>query len=769
MARRMGEDPDKERGTGKVTIPARDRPHIGAGPERKLHPPPVRKGWVVRSDLIRVLDQTPAKLLLIAAPAGYGKTALLVQWCSLSSDGRSFARVSLDRDDNEPVVLWRRIIQALQLACPAFGDDDVLLESVRGQYPDVTATLLPGLVNELAHLPAPVAIVLDNYDLIQEPVFHEQLEFLLDHLPSQAQIVLSSRADPPLPLARLRAGGDLTEIRMRDLRFTPDEANALIHATSAVELGEHDLRVLLERTEGWPGGLYLAALSLRGRPDPGIFVRQFTGGHRSIGDFLAKEVINRQPGSIREFLVHTAVLSRLTAQLCDAVTGKAHAREILGVLEHENVFLVPLDDRREWYRYHHLFAQALLSQLSETEPDLVPVLHQRASAWHRQWGSADMAVSHAMAAGDVDAAVTLIAEHWWTFVDTGRIMTVQAWLNALGDGQIAASPLAAHCATWVAALSGQREYVRRWLPVVEAGEHHGPLPDGMPSLQFSAALLKGAFGFWGLGQMRQSAARATELEDDVTSPWFGAARTAFGGMFYFSGELTDSKRQLEQALLSEPASSVVRLVASAILCLVAVEEGRLSQAQALAEAARDLLTGPAHGLTTAPQGSFADLASGAVYAAQGRLEEARNMLEKALQSRRRWPGINPWATVENLLRLAPVLQDLGNKPRAAALLAEAREVLASFPDGARVQLDRLERLERRLERPGPTGAAAKRLTPREEVVLRLLRGTLSLREIAQELYVSTNTVKSHTRAIYRKLGASDRQDAIVRSRELGIL
>jgi DNA-binding CsgD family transcriptional regulator len=176
-----------------------------------------------------------------------------------------------------------------------------------------------------------------------------------------------------------------------------------------------------------------------------------------------------------------------------------------------------------------------------------------------------------------------------------------------------------------------------------------------------------------------------------------------------------------------------------------------------------------HGLTTAPQSSFADLASGAVYAAQGRLEEARNVLERALQSRRRWPGINPWATLENLLRLAPVLQDLGNKPRAATLLAEAREVLASFPDGARVQLDRLERLERRLERPGPAGAAAKRLTPREEVVLRLLRGTLSLREIAQELYVSTNTVKSHTRAIYRKLGVSGRPDAIVRSRELGIL
>lgn len=736
--------------------------------EPKLHPPPLRREWVERRELIRHLDMSAARLVLIDAPAGYGKTTLLAQWCSLAASDRSFAWISLDADDNDPITLWRLVIHAVNRACPTPGFES-LLRSAQGQFPDVTGVILPGLVNELASLPEPITIAFDDYDLITEPGCHEQLEFLLSHLTQQAQIALTARADPPLRLARLRARGDLTEIGIPDLRLTPAEAGSLLRTLSDVELSPHATAELVERTEGWPTGIYLAALSLRGLPDPSDFVQRFTGSNRYVWDFLAEEVINRQPEDIRGFLRHTSILGRLTARLCDAVTELSTSREMLGVLDTGNLFLIPLDDRRKWFRYHHLFAQMLRSQLAETEPDLVPVLHRRASQWHRQWGSADEAISHALAAGDEDAAVGLIAQHWPAYVDSGRIALLSSWFRQLGDARISANPLAAHCAAWSAALNGEPESARRWLPVIEAGQSPEPLPDGMRSLQFSAALLMGTFGFTGLRHMRDAAAHAVELEEDPASPWYSLARVSFGASLYFLGDHAAAKDMLERALVHESPISRVRLLAYAFLCIVALEQGRPRQAQVLAHAARDIEANETYGLAGAPQGSYAAMALGAVLASQGRPAEARAEFERALRARRRLPGLSPWVTLEILLWLAPVLQDLGDTAGAGAMLAEARAVLTAFPEGADAQLDRLERLERRLDAQGQAVPAAGQLTSREEAVLRSLRGSLSLREIGEELYISPNTIKSHTRAIYRKLGVSSRHDAIRRAQERGIL
>jgi LuxR family maltose regulon positive regulatory protein len=389
--------------TGRRGLRAVPAPGSGMLPdlpmETKLHAPSLRKEWVARAELISVLAATAAKLVLIEAPAGFGKTILAAQWRASVLEDRPFAWVSLDRGDDDPGRLWRHVVHSLIRACPGLNGDEVL-RAARVPIPDITGTVIPLLVRELAALRAPVVLVLDDYQLIRERSCHEQVAFLLLNLPPSAEIVLITRTEPPFPLARLRAAGEMVEIRMPDLRLEPTEAAALVHNVSGFELAEPDLAVLLERTEGWPAGLYLAALSLRGHPSPSAFIRQFTGDNRFIVDFLAEEVLTQQPSDIRQFLARTAVLDRFCAPLCDAVTGSANATAVLDVLERENLFLVPLDDNRQWYRYHHLFAQLLRGQLARTEPDIVPSLYERASAWHRESGSTNEPIGYTLAAGD---------------------------------------------------------------------------------------------------------------------------------------------------------------------------------------------------------------------------------------------------------------------------------------------------------------------------------------------------------------------------------
>ena len=733
--------------------------------ETKLHAPSLRKEWVERRALISVLAATAAKLVLIEAPAGFGKTILAAQWRASPSEERRFAWVSLDRGDDDPGRLWWYIAHALQRACPGLSVDEVL-RALRVPVPDITGTVIPLLVHELATFQAPVVLVLDDYQLIKEASRHEQTAFLLLHLPPSVEIALVTRTDPPLPLARLRAAGEMVEIRMPELRLEPSEAAELVHNVSGLELAAPDLDVLLERTEGWPAGLGLAALSLRGHPSPSAFIGQFTGDNRFIVDFLAEEVLSRQPSNIRQFLARTAVLDRLCTPLCDAVTGSANAAQAIDVLERENLFLVPLDDNRQWYRYHHLFAQVLRGQLARTEPGIAPTLYERASAWHRESGSTDEAIGYALAAGDVAGAVDLIARHWLGYVDSGRAATVRGWLRSLGDDQIAAHALAAHSAAWVAALSGEQESVRRLLPIIMAGEHDGPLPDGMRSLNFSAALLGGTFGFDGIRAMRESAARAVELEHDPKSPWYALAQTALGFSLFLSGE-PGAAEPLRKAVGSEVSIPLARTIALSAASLVATEEGRIVQAGELASAA--LRLSDDGDLSHTPQDSLAHTAAGAVHALEGRFGEARTEFERSLRSRRVWPGLSPWITLETLLRQASLLLDIGDRAEAVGLLDEARTILTSLPDGAEAQLSRVERLEQRITtRQSRVMSPSDALTEREVAVLRLLAGTLSLREIGQEMHLSQNTIKTHTRAIYRKLGVSTRHAAVEKGREIGV-
>ncbi|MBO0817627.1 MAG: helix-turn-helix transcriptional regulator, partial [Actinobacteria bacterium] len=569
--------------------------------ERKLHPPHRREDWVPRPELTRYLDSCQARLILVDAPAGYGKTTLLAQWRAASAPARRFGWVSLDAGDNDPQRLWRHVACALQQALPGLDGTD-LPGPPGGWDADNSGSLIPRLANALAAVAEPVVLVLDDYHLITEQRCHQQLEWLLQQLSPPASIALSTRADPPLPLGRLRVAGELAEIRMPGLRFTVAEAASLIDAAAGHRPGHRDLADLVEQAEGWPAGLYLAALSLRDEPDPAAFIRRFTGSNRFIADYLTEEVLARQPPEVRRFLLRTSVLGRFTAPLCDAVTGTGDAAELIETLERQNLFVVPLDDQRQWFRYHHLFGQLLLSLLARAEPATVPALHQRASDWFRAHTDPAEAIEHALAAGNTGGAVELIARHWYSLADTGRAPAVRGWLRALGDDGIGASPLAAHCAAWMAAIAGERQTVSRWLPVIEAGGMQGPLPDGMRSLGSSAALLEATFGFTGLTPMRKAAARAVELENDPATPWYALARATLGTALYFSGEFTAAIRYLDEALASEPQLAHIRLLALAVRSLTALEQGLLGEARQAADAARDLNTTPAAGPGDGPPG-----------------------------------------------------------------------------------------------------------------------------------------------------------------------
>jgi LuxR family maltose regulon positive regulatory protein len=738
---------------------------LGLPLEAKLHPPVRHPEWADRRDLVRRLAGCRGRLVLIEAPAGYGKTVLAAQWHASPLEDRPFAWVSLDSGDNDPVRLWRHLTWALQRASPELNLAGAA-EALRARAPDIAGGILPVLANELARLPAQVILLLDGYDSVSEPACQEQVGFLLGHVQQSLQLAITTRTDPALPLARLRVAGDIAEIGTAELRLARGEADSVVRVVAHLGLHERDLAGLLDRTEGWPAGVYLAALSLTDHPSPSAIPRRFTGSNRYIADFLTEEVLSGQPGPIQQFLERTAILGRFTAPLCDAVAGLGKADEIIEILERDNLFIVRLDDERLWFRYHHLFRQVLLDRLSRTEPGIVPELHARASIWHQQSGSTDEAIGHALSAGDVARAINLIATHWGGYASGGRIADVAEWLRILGKSRIAASPVAAHCAAWVAALSGDRRSARKWLAVMEAAHRDGPLPDGAISLGFSAALLHGTFGFDGLRVARESAAEAARLADYPASPWYAAARAAYGWDLYLSGEAEQARTVLREALAADSQIPSARTLALAAMSLVASDAGLAAQAGSLAQAAAELLTETEQ--RDAPQAALVYLAAGSVHAAQGRVADARGELRQALRIHPRSHSSSPWVTVETQLRLAQVLLGLGDHEAAGQLLQEVGEVLRALPDGTEALRARLARLEQL--------AAAPRIQPpveplseRELAILRLLRGSLSRREIGQELGLSVNTIKTYTRVIYRKLGVGTREEAVARALYLGII
>jgi LuxR family maltose regulon positive regulatory protein len=437
-----------------------------------LGPP---RGLVPRPRLSQRLDRgTTSKLMLISAPAGFGKTTLLTEWLAARpagpADERLAAWLSLDRADNDPASFWTYVIAALQTVAPGVGESALTL--LRAPQPPPIETVLTVLLNDLGAITGDIVLVLDDYHVIDARDVQDAMAFLLDHLPPRLHVVIASRTDPALPLARLRARGELVETRAAELRFTPDEAAAYLNEMMGLELTARDVAALEGRTEGWIAALQLAALSMQGRDDVAGFIAGFTGDDRYVVDYLAEEVLQRQSDRVQTFLLQTSILSRLSGPLCDAVTGQGGGKAMLGALDRGNLFLVPLDDRRRWYRYHHLFADVLQARLLDEQPDQVPDLHRRASAWYQQNGEPAVAIGHALAAGDFERGADLIELAIPAMSRTRQEATVRGWLEAIPGEVVRVRPVLsvgfAGALLSVGELEGVESRLRdaeRWLDV----------------------------------------------------------------------------------------------------------------------------------------------------------------------------------------------------------------------------------------------------------------------------------------------------------------
>jgi LuxR family transcriptional regulator, maltose regulon positive regulatory protein len=613
---------------------------------------------------------------------------------------------------------------------------------------------------------APLVLVLDDYHVMTDAICHQTLGWFLDHLPAAVHVVLSTRLDPPLPLARMRALGELAELRVGELQFTGEETAELLNGSMGLGLAAEEVTRLAERTEGWAAGLILAGLSLRGRPDPGGFIAAFSGGDRHVADYLGAEVLERQPEEIKSFLLRTSVLERLSGPLCDAVLEIQGSAELLGELEASNLFVVPLDDRRRWYRYHQLFADLLRLQLGAREPGLVPALHRRAAAWHRQAGNPDEAIHHASAARDYTEAGALITRHWAAHWLGGQRATVARWLDSLPEAAITADPPVALITAWSRGFGGAaKQDTERWLAAAEDEGYGGPPPDGMSSQAFGAALARATLLFDDVGRAAAAARCALELAGGqaAESAWAGSA---LGQTLYLSGRSAEARPWLEDLVSQVPASvqPYAVVTALAVLSLIAADQDD-DAAASLARGA--VATAEAQGVNFEPLSGIVYLALGRALERQGELAEAEIQLGRAL-ALFEVDSMSLYRALA-LLVLASVRHGRGDRPGARTLVDQAHNLIDQFTDPG-VLPALLEQAEKRLGSPPPQRLAlVEPLTERELTVLRLLPTRLSTREISREFSVSVNTVRSQVQAIYRKLGVSSRAEAVTQARQLGLL
>jgi LuxR family transcriptional regulator, maltose regulon positive regulatory protein len=547
----------------------------------KLYIPPLRPHIVSRPRLIERLNEgLHRKLILISAPAGFGKTTLVSEW--VEGIERPTAWLSLDEGDNDPARFLAYLVAALQTIAPTIGEG--VLGVLQSPQPPPPEAILTAMLNEITTLPDHFVLVLDDYHVIDAKPVDLALTYLVEHLPPQMHLVIATREDPQLPLARLRARSHLTEVRAADLRFTASEAAAFLNQVMGLNLSAADIAALEDHTEGWIAGLQLAALAMQGHQDVPGFIRAFAGDNRYIVDYLVEEVLQRQPEPVRSFLLQTAILDRLNGPLCDAVTSQEEGNARLEALERGNFFVVPLDDKRHWYRYHHLFAEVLSAQLLAEQPDQVATLHRRASEWYEQHGSAADAIRHALAAKDFERAADLVELAIPAMRQSRQEATVLGWLKALPYELLHARPVLSVGYAWALLLSGELEGVEarlldaeQWLDTTaDRGEMVVVDDEEFRGLPGSIAIFRAAQA-QALGNVPDTlkyARRVLDLVPEDDHLRRGSAAGFLGLAYWTSGDLEAAHRSYAECMARVQRAGYL---SDALGCAIALADMRIAQ------------------------------------------------------------------------------------------------------------------------------------------------------------------------------------------------
>ena len=751
---------------------ARQRPgsaHRRAGPgfdlvKSKLRRPVLRPGTVIRSSLIdRLARDDTCPVVSVAAPAGYGKTTLVAQWAE--HDGRAVAWVALDERDNDPKVLLSYVAVALDAVQPV---GERVFEALASPASSIPGSVIPRLGSALASMTVPVVLVLDDVHMLHNRECRDALSVLADHVPDRSRLVLIGRSEPPLRIARLRAEGRILEVGPGDLALSRAEAAALLRAAE-LTLDEDEVAALHERTEGWPVGLYLAALYLREGGSVGTAAFSFRGDDRFVSEYLESEVLARISARHREFLTRTAVLERMSGSLCAAVLEDPRAAGTLLQLAESNQLLVPLDQRGQWYRYHHLFRDMLLAVLERLEPDLVQVLRRRAASWYLRNGRPEEALEYSMAAGNVNLAASLIAQLAVPARRQGRIATLLRWLGWLeARGEIEAYPMVMVLATLIYAWLGRSAEAERWALVMDSWPdgHQNGLGD--PAVAAWAAAVRAFMGRHGITQMladADEAVRAFPAAGIVSS----APALLQGIARILAGDLDGGDTALADAVVLGQQTGTLDIAAHALAerSLVAMARGRWDQAEDLAGHA-----GAALRRARAEDGYVAPLVCAVQARAalrRGNVSVARQQLVGAQRARPLLTYSVPHVAVQARIELARVHLALADTFAARTLMDEVDDILKRRPDLGTLIDEALELRTRISAELAPSAEGASSLTAAELRVLPMLATHLSFPEIGAEMFLSPNTVKSQATSIYRKLGVSSRHQAVIRSRELGLL
>jgi LuxR family maltose regulon positive regulatory protein len=728
----------------------------------KLFSPLVRAGTVRRRALLeRLIDADARRIVSVVAPAGYGKTTLLSQWAE--REDRAFAWVSIDEADNDPKVLLTYLAEALNAVEPL---GPRVFDALASPTSSIPGTVVPRLASAFASMSRPVVVVLDDVHLVDDRTCRDALSVLAENVPDGSRLVLAGRTSPPLRVARLRAQGRVLEIGVAELSFTVAEAGSLLHEAGTT-LRSEEVAALYGRTEGWPVGLYLAALCLRAGGSFDRAVASFGGDDLVVSQYIESEFLDRISRRQREFLIRAAALERMSGPLCEAVLGVDGAARLLAELAGWNMLLVPLDRRGQWYRYHHLFRDMLRGELERTDPELLTAIRRRAAAWCLDHQRTEEALEYSMLAGDAETAARLVERLWLPVYWRGRLETLVRWLAWLEQrGVIEKHPMIAVMAGFLHGGIGRPVEADRWASLLDHWQYGQPGWPADPAIEAYTATLRAVHCRGRLEQMRADLDEAIHKYAlaGISSP---TPATYHGLACVMAGDSDRADAYFREAVAVAEQTKAQEVLHGALYSrsMLAMDRGDWDLAQSLADQA-----------VSAAQAQQPGVEEIMLWTTQARLALHRgdtDATRRALAETQRLRPILTYAfatyATHVRLQLVRIYLTLADTAAAKAVMSEIDDVLRRRPHlGALAEEAGQLRAQVSANRT-PALLSATSLTGAELRVLPMLATHLSLPEIGAQMFLSVNTIRAHTRSIYRKLGASSRTEAVQCARRLSLL